>query len=102
MVNLKVPELDGALTRQAVEMVQGLRNLDLRKHPSISETLDWARTLVILNAERLDSGLVSDTLNVLLKHERDLKRVQQRLEPMSGDGPEYQGPKDEEDHTRYL
>ena len=49
VVNLKVPELDGALTRQAVEMVQGLRNLDLRKHPSISETLDWARTLVVLN-----------------------------------------------------
>ena len=102
VVNLKVPELDGALTRQAVEMVQGLRNLDLRKHPSISETLDWARTLVVLNADRLDSGLVSDTLNVLLKHERDLKRVQQRLEPMSGDGPEYQGPEDEDDHARYL
>ena len=102
VVNLKVPELDGALTRQAVEMVQGLRNLDLRKHPSISETLDWARTLVVLNADRLDRGLVSDTLNVLLKHERDLKRVQQRLEPMTGDGPEFQGPEDEDDHTRYL
>ena len=77
-------------------MVHGLRSMELRKHPSISETLDWARCLVELNADRLAPGLVSDTLNVLLKHERDLKRVQERLQ----DAPEDRTELDELDDER--
>lgn len=80
VVTLKVPELDAALTRQAVEMVQSLRQMDLRKRPSISETLDWARALLALNAKRLDTRILQDTLSVLLKHERDLQSIRKRMQ----------------------
>lgn len=79
VVHLKVPELGPLLARQAVELVQRLRTLDLRKSPSISETIDWARALVALNAEHLDSQTVDTTLNVLLKHESDLERARHRV-----------------------
>jgi MoxR-like ATPase len=81
VVHLKVPELGPLLARQAVELVQRLRTLDLRKSPSISETIDWARALVALNAEHLDSQTVETTLNVLLKHESDLERARHRVGP---------------------
>ncbi len=79
VVRLKVPELSPKLAHQAVELVQNLRAIDLRKSPSISETLDWARALVILNAQNLDVQTVEATLSVLLKHERDLQRVKREL-----------------------
>ncbi len=79
IVRLKVPELNRKLARQAVELVHSLRGVDLRKSPSISETLDWARALVSLNAERLDAKTVENTLSVLLKHESDLRKVQNQL-----------------------
>jgi MoxR-like ATPase len=83
VIQLKVPELATKLARQAVELVQRLRTLDLRKSPSISETLDWARTLVTLNAKSLDSQTLETTLSVLLKHESDLQRVKQELQRLS-------------------
>lgn len=79
VVRLKVPELNAKLARQAVELVQRLRDLDLRKSPSISETLDWARSLVALNANHLDPATLENTLSVLLKHETDLQKVRRRL-----------------------
>jgi MoxR-like ATPase len=79
VVRLKVPELDAKLARQAVEMVQRLRDMDLRKSPSISETLDWAKALVTLNANSLDTETFETTLSVLLKHESDLQRVKREL-----------------------
>jgi len=79
VVRLKVPELGARLARQAVELVQRLRTLDLRKSPSISETIDWARALVALNAEQLDPRTIETTLNVLLKHESDLQQARQRV-----------------------
>jgi MoxR-like ATPase len=79
VVRLKVPELNAKLARQAVELVQRLRDLDLRKSPSISETLDWAASLVALNANSLDSATLETTLSVLLKHESDLQKVKRRL-----------------------
>ncbi len=79
VVRLKVPELAPKLARQAVETVNKLRQLDLRKSPSISETIDWAKALVALNAERLDNQTLETTLNVLLKHERDLERARKQL-----------------------
>ena len=58
VVRLKVPELSPKLARQAVELVQKLRTMDMRKSPSISETLDWAKALVTLNAENLDKSVL--------------------------------------------
>ncbi|WP_322806159.1 MoxR family ATPase [Thermanaerothrix sp.] len=79
VVRLKVPELSPKLARQAVELVQRLRNMDLRKAPSISETLDWAKALVSLNASALDEKTLETTLSVLLKHEADLQRARRAL-----------------------
>ena len=92
VVRLKVPDLSARLARQAVELVQELRTLDLRKSPSISETLDWARALVTLNAKQLDSAMLGTTLSVLLKHESDLQRARRWLQqPPGGGGPEDRG-----------
>ena len=80
VVRLKVPELNAKLAQQAVALVQKLRDLDLRKSPSISETLDWAKSLVALNAKTLDAKTLEDTMSVLLKHESDLQKVRRRLQ----------------------
>lgn len=79
VVRLKVPDLAPKLAQQAVDLVQRLRSMDLRKSPSISETLDWAKALVTLNASRLDEATLETTLSVLLKHEADLQRVKRQL-----------------------
>ena len=79
VVRLKVPELNPKLAQQAVELVQALRAMDLRKSPSISETLDWARSLMALNAKSLDRETLENTMSVLLKHETDLNKVRRRM-----------------------
>jgi MoxR-like ATPase len=79
IVRLKVPELAPQLAQEAVELVHQLRQLDLKKSPSISETLDWAKALVKLNAEHLDEKTFENTRTVLLKHESDLIRVKRAL-----------------------
>ncbi len=79
IVHLKVPNLDPELARQAVEVVQQLRNMDLRKVPSISETLDWARALVTLNAKSIDEETLRNTLTVLLKYEADVQRAKRMM-----------------------
>ncbi|HMD89097.1 MAG TPA: MoxR family ATPase [Anaerolineaceae bacterium] len=85
VVRLKVPDLAPKLARQAVEMVHKLRSFDLRKAPSISETLDWAKALVTLNAQHLDAETMETTLSVLLKHESDLQRARRQLfSPQTG------------------
>lgn len=85
VVRLKVPNLSAQLAKQAVELVQNLRSLELRKSPSISETLDWAKALVTLNARSLDEKTLQTTLSVLLKHESDLQRVKRWMQnPGSG------------------
>jgi MoxR-like ATPase len=78
VVRLKVPDLNPKLAQQAVEFVQRLRNGDLRKSPSISETLDWANALVALNASNLDKDTLEETLSVLLKHEADLQKAKRQ------------------------
>ena len=75
IVAARVPEVDADLLKQLVDFVQGLREQDIRKQPSISETVDWARTLVLMHAEALGEDMVRDTLNVLLKHESDIEAV---------------------------
>jgi MoxR-like ATPase len=79
VVRLKVPDLAPNLAKQAVELVQRLRRLDLKKHPSVSETLDWARALVLLNAKALDPKTLDATLSILLKHESDLQRARRGM-----------------------
>lgn len=79
IVRLKVPNLRPDLARQAVEVVQQLRRMDLRKVPSISETLDWARALVTLNANSIDEETMRNTLTVLLKYEVDVQRARRLL-----------------------
>lgn len=75
IVAARVPEVDADLLKQLVDFVQGLRGQDIRKQPSIAETVDWARTLVLMHADVLGEAMVRDTLNVLLKHESDIEAV---------------------------
>ena len=79
IVHLKVPDLRPELARQAVATVQQLRNMDLRKVPSISETLDWARALVALNARSIDEEMMNNTLTVLLKYEADVQKAKRMM-----------------------
>ncbi len=79
IVETRVPQADQRLVAELVRMMTRLRELDLKKVPSISETLDWARALLALNAEVLDEELVGQTLNVILKYEGDVKKAQGEL-----------------------
>lgn len=79
IVEAKIPEIDQELARQVVETVSRIRKLDLKKQPGISETLDWARALLVLNAEKLDRDTVRDTLNVILKYEKDIAKVRESI-----------------------
>jgi MoxR-like ATPase len=79
IIHARVPEIPEALRRQLVAFVQELRERDLKKTPAISETIDWARTLVLLNSDALDAELVRDTLNVLLKFQDDIDSVEPEL-----------------------
>jgi MoxR-like ATPase len=79
IVATRVPGIEATLTTQLVAFVQSLRTLDLRKAPSISETVDWARALILLHADSLDSGMVRDTLNVILKFEQDIVAVEPQI-----------------------
>jgi len=72
IVQRRVPELDAGISDQLVRFVHAVRELDLKKAPAISETIDWARSLLLLHASQLDRALVHDTLNVLLKYEEDI------------------------------
>ncbi len=72
IIDSRIPGIEASLRRQLVSFVQQLRGLDLRKLPSVSETIDWARAILLLNASRLDPEVVQDTLNLLLKFEGDM------------------------------
>ncbi|MFE9134261.1 AAA family ATPase [Streptomyces sp. NPDC007355] len=80
IVTLKVPGLDSALAASVVRVVGALRAMDLRKAPSVSETIDWARTLLALGADRLDERIVRETLGVLLKHQEDITQAAAKLD----------------------
>ncbi|MFI1073026.1 AAA family ATPase [Streptomyces puniciscabiei] len=75
IVRAKDTGLPEAAARHLVDVVRGLRELPLRKSPSISETVDWARTLAVLGVDELDPAILADTANVVLKYERDLHRA---------------------------
>jgi MoxR-like ATPase len=90
IVRLKVPDLSPQLAKQAVDLVQRLRGLELKKYPSVSETLDWARALVMLNAKSIDEKVLDNTLTILLKYEQDVQRARRVL-------GEFKGEMDEDD-----
>ncbi|TXS94266.1 MoxR family ATPase [Parahaliea maris] len=75
----RVPDIDATLRHQLVAFVHSLRELDLKKAPAISETLDWARSLLLLHAGDLEEDLVRSTLNVLLKFEDDVQNAESGL-----------------------
>ena len=79
IVRLKVPHISETLAEEVVNVVQRIRQVDLKKTPSISETLDWAKALTLLNADRLDEQTVNDTLNTILKYEGDIRKAQDEL-----------------------
>jgi len=80
VVNLRVPGVPPKLAQQVVDLVQQLRTVDLRKIPSMSETIDWARALVELNVRHLDRTTIDTTLNVLLKYESDVQKAKRMLQ----------------------
>jgi MoxR-like ATPase len=75
IVSMKVPGVDENLADQVARIVRSIRQLDLKKNPSVSETLDWARTLVLLGIEQIDAKTAIDTANVLLKYRTDIEKV---------------------------
>ena len=79
IVKMRVPEMNDKLARQTVDVVQGLRRLDLKKNPSVSETIDWAKALVLLNADSIDQKTLETTLTVLLKHESDVQKARRQI-----------------------
>ncbi|MEV5737081.1 MoxR family ATPase [Streptomyces sp. NPDC052292] len=80
IVTLKAPGLGAALTESVVRVTGALRAMDLRKVPSVAETVDWARTLLALGADTLDETVVRDTLGVLLKHQDDVLKAAAKLD----------------------
>lgn len=75
----RVPGLSASLNRELVNFIQAVRELDLKKQPSVSETIDWAKTLLLLNAEHLSLDTVKETLNVFLKFETDIAIAQDHI-----------------------
>jgi MoxR-like ATPase len=75
IVQARVPEVPAELRRQLVTFIQALREMDLKKVPAISETIDWAKALILLHTESLDAELVKQTLNVILKFQEDIESV---------------------------
>lgn len=87
ILELRVPGIARDLANALVRFVHEVRGLELRKRPSIAETVDWARALLLLGASALDRELVSTTLGVLLKHEEDRRQVDAQVESLLGGRP---------------
>ena len=79
IVRAKVPGISEELADQVARIVRSLRTLELRKAPSVSETLDWARTLVLLGVQTIDAAEAKDTLHILLKYQADIERATKEL-----------------------
>jgi MoxR-like ATPase len=79
IVKLHAPELAETVARKLVEIVGMVRELDLKKPPSIAESIDWARTLLLLGAKDIDAGILSETMSVIVKHRADMDVVAERV-----------------------
>ena len=80
IVRVRVPEIDDALADQIARVVRSIRSLELKKAPSISETIDWARTLIYLGKPQIDPEVIGETLHVLLKYQSDITKARKELE----------------------
>jgi MoxR-like ATPase len=87
IVRVRVPEIDEQLAEQVARVVRSVRQLELKKAPSISETIDWARTLIYLGKNEIDPQLIGDTLHVLLKYQSDLVKARKELQVEGGPLP---------------
>jgi MoxR-like ATPase len=88
IVLAKVPGITESLAEQVSRIVRSLRQLELKKPPSVSETIDWARTLLLLGVERVDAGLATDTANILLKYQSDIVKAAKEFDQDSSLGGE--------------
>jgi len=79
IVRVRVPEIDDELAEQIARVVRSVRELDLKKAPSISETIDWARTLLYLGKDQIDQQVIGETLHVLLKYQSDIVKARKEL-----------------------
>ncbi|HET9593758.1 MAG TPA: MoxR family ATPase, partial [Solirubrobacterales bacterium] len=79
IVRLHAPELSEALTRKLVEVVRMIRALDLKKPPSIAESIDWARTLLLMGAEDIDRETFTQSMSIIVKHRTDIDLVAERV-----------------------
>jgi MoxR-like ATPase len=86
IVHLHAPELDDAIARKLVEVVHMVRTLDLKKPPSIAESIDWARALLLLGADDIDRSVLERTMSIIIKHRTDLDLVAERVGVKLGDG----------------
>jgi MoxR-like ATPase len=86
IVRLHAPELDEGIARKLVEVVHMVRALDLKKPPSIAESIDWARALLLLGAEDVDQAVLQKTMSIIVKHRTDLDLVAERVGVKLGDG----------------
>ena len=80
IVLTKVPDITESLADQVARIVRSIRNLELKKSPSVSETLDWARTLLLLGVNQIDADMARDTINILLKYQSDITKALRELE----------------------
>jgi MoxR-like ATPase len=79
IVLAKVPDISANLADQIARIVRSIRQLDLKKAPSVSETLDWARTLILLGVDHIDAEQAKETLHVLLKYQTDIAKAAKEL-----------------------
>ncbi|HEU0023543.1 MAG TPA: MoxR family ATPase [Thermoleophilaceae bacterium] len=86
IVRLHAPDLDEKMARRLVEVVHMVRSLDLKKPPSIAESIDWARALLLLGAEDVDQAVLERTMSIIVKHRTDLDLVAERVGVKLGDG----------------
>ena len=87
IVRLHSPELPETIARKLVEIVQQVRELDLKKPPSIAESIDWARALLLLGAQEIDQTTFNETMSVIVKHRTDLEIVAARVGVKLEQGP---------------
>ena len=84
IVRLHAPEIDEALAGRLVEVIDMVRDLDLKKSPSIAESIDWARTLVLMGADDIDDKVFRESLSIIVKHRTDLDLVAEKIIPQLG------------------
>jgi MoxR-like ATPase len=85
IVLTKVPDITESLADQVARIVRSIRNLELKKSPSVSETLDWARTLLLLGVNQIDAETARSTINILLKYQSDITKALRELEDAKSD-----------------